>query len=432
MIVTSEDAKITKISVWAPVTSMIADPFKGSNLTYHPLVLEMKNKRPNGTKSWLLIGYNNNHGTGDINRDWTSLPTIDFLPEDKKLNRRIIAGSGGLLVIDVGHEECYQKSHQGKVAQTPNENFWKHPDIFMNFQSIVFVANPLTKEYIFLPPLPGRLMNKKIGKFIWRNNERTSYILILIGWNAEVEIRSEFGKNDRLTKMKKLKNDKILVESIGLFVYCSKEQCYIYCDEIKGRLGPYYSVGSSSIAILDYRIFVGGMNIIKNAKALEARIPCIYYFNISNSAGIKKLVLPFCFKGIPQSIILQAPRIVQGGLTRVFAVTCAAIAAITLYIVEIVFNEQKNVFLEFKLVATMPNNFFHKLFLKSPCNDYYEVSGCNNLISFKVGGKGISIVQYHTENSQWSSTNFPRHRPSNVACYHLADASYEPCFNARP
>lgn len=64
----------------------------------------------------------------------------------------------------------------------------------MDCQSDVFVANPLTREYIILPPLPiSRLMNKKIlGKFIWRNKERTSYILILIGWDVEVEESSKF------------------------------------------------------------------------------------------------------------------------------------------------------------------------------------------------------------------------------------------------
>lgn len=159
-------------------------------------------------------------------------------------------------------------------------------------------------------------------------------------------------------------------------------------------------MGNSCIAIIDYKFFVGGMKITKNAKLVEVEIPCVYYFNIITSARISKLILPFYFKGIPHSITLQAPKIVQGGPTQVFAISCATIAAITLYIVEIVINEQKQDFWEFKLIATMPNNFFYKIFSKSPCNDNYEVSGCNNIISFKVGGKEISIIQYHTTTSQ--------------------------------
>ena len=302
----------------------------------------------------------------------------------------------------------------------------------MNNQSMIFVANPLTREYIILPPVPGRLMNKKIGKFIWRNKERSSYMLILIGWDAEIEEGSKIQTNNGMKKNKFLTGNNKLIESIGLFVYCSQERCYIYYDEIEGSPIPFWTLGSSCIAVLGYKIFVGGMKITKNGKAQKLNSPCVYYFNISNSTSIKKLMIPFVFKGIPNSIILQAPKIVQGSQTRIFAITCATIAAITLYIVEIVINEKKQDFWEFKLVAEMPSKFFNKLFSKSPCNDIYEVSGCKGLISFKASGKGICIVQYHIENSQWSSTYFPRQKPSKVACYHLVDASYEPCFNARP
>jgi hypothetical protein len=264
------------------------------------------------------------------------------------------------------------------------------------------------------------------------NKERNSYILILIGWDADLEGRSKFKKNHVTTKNAIFKNNKEIMETIGLFVYCSEERCYIYCDEIEGRLVPFYYMGNSCIAIIGYKFFVGGMKMLKNKKSMEVESPCVFYFNISNSARIKKLMLPFCIKGIPHSITLQPPKIVQGGPTQVFAITCATTAAITLYIVEIVINEQKKDFWEFKLVATMPNKFFYRLFSKSPCNDKYEVSGCNNMISFKVGGKGTSIIQYDTENSQWHNIYFPEHKPSNVACYHLANASYEPCFNVRP
>jgi hypothetical protein len=94
-LITSKDDKITKLTEWAS-GNMFVDPIKREHFIYHPLLLETRNKKPNGSKSWLLMGYNNNHGTGDIYKMWTSLPTIDFLPEDKILNdRRIIAGSAG-------------------------------------------------------------------------------------------------------------------------------------------------------------------------------------------------------------------------------------------------------------------------------------------------------------------------------------------------
>ena len=98
-LIASKEAKITKLVVWAP-GSMFADPIQRTYFMYHPLVLETRNKKPDGSKSWLLVGYNNAHGTQDINRNWTSLPTIDFLPEDKILNdRRIIAGSAGKFMV---------------------------------------------------------------------------------------------------------------------------------------------------------------------------------------------------------------------------------------------------------------------------------------------------------------------------------------------
>jgi hypothetical protein len=93
--VISKDTKITKLVVWTP-GDMFVDPIKRIYFTYHPLILETKNKKPDGLNSWLLVGYNKKYNTSNVNKDWTSLPTIDFLPSDKTLcNRTIIAGSAG-------------------------------------------------------------------------------------------------------------------------------------------------------------------------------------------------------------------------------------------------------------------------------------------------------------------------------------------------
>lgn len=90
-----------KLIGWAP-WSMMLDPVTRTYFTYHPLVLETKHEKSDGKKNWLLVGYNKSYGNGELNKTWISLPTIDFLPDDKALNdRRIIAGSAGLLTTSL-------------------------------------------------------------------------------------------------------------------------------------------------------------------------------------------------------------------------------------------------------------------------------------------------------------------------------------------
>jgi len=338
----------------------------------------------------------------------------------------------GLLVIDGGQQRHCQNLHLLGKENISNETYWKLSNVYMDYQSIVFVANPLTKEYIILPPIPSRLMNQKIGKFIWRNKERTSYMLILIGYDIEVKSEYKLEKLEKITKYTNFDKKHKIRETIGLYVYSSQEKCYIYCDEIESRSIFLNYTKNSCIAIIGYKIFVGGMMIIQNSKSTQVESPCLYYFNISNSTCTKKLIIPFVLKGISYATPLQAPKLVQGSSKRIFAITCTKSVAITLYIVEVIIKEHKQDFWEFKLVATMPNNLFHKLVSKSTCIDNYEVSGCNSIISFKLGGKSIIVIQYHIKNSLWSSTYIPKQKPSNVASYHLVDATYESCFHARP
>lgn len=95
MLISKKD-KIKELTVWAPGT-MFSDFEAHKYHYYHPLVLETKNGSRCRGRSWFLVGFNKDHGTNDINKDWTSLPTIDYLPQDADLNdRRIIAGSAGI------------------------------------------------------------------------------------------------------------------------------------------------------------------------------------------------------------------------------------------------------------------------------------------------------------------------------------------------
>nr|XP_024400381.1 uncharacterized protein LOC112294316 [Physcomitrium patens]PNR35642.1 hypothetical protein PHYPA_021492 [Physcomitrium patens] len=435
-LVPTQNAKFTKLVVWAP-GSMFADPDTNTYFVYHPLVLETRNRKPNGSKSWLLVGYNDEHGTGDENRDWTSLPSIDFLPEHESLNnRRIIAGSAGLLVISAGQQGLNRKLSVEGVKQTPNERFWKHPEIYRSGQSIVFVANPLTREYIILPPIPGRLMHNKIGRFIWRNKERTSYVLVLVGWDVEIDAGPQLHQSrNKSTKCALQTNMGETRETIALFVYCSEERCYIYGDEIRGRPSSLCSMGNSGVATIGHGVFVGGMNTPRHTTSTNPLTPCVYYFNISDHAKMKKLIIPFFISDPPRSMPLEAPKVVQAGPLRIFATTRATVAAITVYVVEMVLDEHEQAFQKFKVVATMPRKFYHRLMSKSPCNQEYSVSSCHGVISFMASRTPVCVVRFHVDRLAWSSSCFPRQMPSSDAfsCqYHLVDAASEPSFHAKP
>jgi len=92
---TSENSKNKNLIVWVP-RSTFANPIKKTYFIYHPLIFESIEKNHNNLNSWLLVGYINKYGTNKMNQKWTSLPTIDFLPNDKSIyNIRIIAGSAG-------------------------------------------------------------------------------------------------------------------------------------------------------------------------------------------------------------------------------------------------------------------------------------------------------------------------------------------------
>lgn len=340
----------------------------------------------------------------------------------------------GLLVVDGGLQGREQEMKLWGRLQTPNENFWRHPEIYKGYQSVVFITNPLTREYIILPPLPGRLLNKKVGKFIWRNMERTSYILILIGWDSEKDkTASKRSKHElTMTNRNMALPTRRFGEKIGVFVYCSEVRCYVYCDEIEGRPTPYRLMGSSGIGVIGYGIFVGGMKVTpKSTRSEDNKCPCVYYFNVSSLSNIKKHVIPFVVEGIPDSINLQAPKVVQGGLSRVFATTRATSAATTLYVVEIVLNDLRQ-FQSFQLKASMPKGYFRRMFKKSPSNDVYEVSSCNGVLSFKGSGKQNVVVFYDVQEETWYDTNFPRQKNKIAGHYNMADAAYEPNFLARP
>lgn len=331
-------------------------------------------------------------------------------------------------MIDGGHQGNTQTLRLWGRPQIPNEMFWKHPEIYKESQSMVFITNPLTREYILLPPVPGRLMNKKSGRFIWRNKERTSYLLILVGWDAEIDRRSQLGNTLDSTKKKNG-----YTERIGLFVYCSRSRCYVYYDELEGRPLPFRQNGGSCIGIINYGIFVGAMKVNWKTKPKEDKYPCVFHFNISNLSSIKKTMIPFVVKGILSSMNMQAPKVVQGGPSRIFAITRASSSAITLYVVEIILDDRMQEFQSFKLVTSMPRPYFRKLFCKKPCNDPYEITSCNGVISFmKSGSKENLVILYNVNKAEWYKTNFPRQVTEKVPRYHLADATYEPNFLARP
>jgi hypothetical protein len=61
----------------------------------------------------------------------------------------------------------------------PNEKFWNNEKARKQCggQSMVCVTNPITREFIVLPPIPKRRLNSKIAKFVFTDPVRDCVFL---------------------------------------------------------------------------------------------------------------------------------------------------------------------------------------------------------------------------------------------------------------
>jgi len=316
--------------------------------------------------------------------------------------------------VDTGNQgPAFKVKPKGGTPMVVNEKFWKH-GIYPHPQSIVYVTNPLTQEYRILPPVTGRLLKGKAARLVWRNMERTSYMLILVGYDDKVP-----GSQKRKREFE---------DQVGIFVYCSELESYSHADCIYGRPNVRIREGDSGLGVIGYGVYFGGYSSRKLGN--QPQCPCVYYFNVSKNDKCHEQT-PFTVPELPDGISLLAPRVLQVGPERLFAVTRQSESLGAVFLTDILLTE-KGRCNGFQLIATTPDDVNNEIFRKTECDSLCDVSACCGIIAIRGGGRSNVVALYNVELNKWSITRFPRQRDVKVAYFKMMEAAYEPNFLARP
>jgi hypothetical protein len=247
------------------------------------------------------------------------------------------------------------------------------------------------------------------------NMERNKYHLVMAGWDT----------------IKKKKENK-LSDILCVIVYSSEKQCFVHANYIeRARPIPVHECGRSGMAIVNYGVYFGGQRVIERVDDEEICVPAIYYFNISDSS---KQCLCFDFILLNMAVReVQAPKVVQAGPDRVFAITRYAQLPTIMWIVEVELQPDGTPTGCFRKIpcGVMPCEFYEQLF---PTEDEallpYECTSVDGRITFKVHSERNLLVSYDITKFEWRIFDFPT-KPEQKD-FQLCDGCYEPVFIARP
>ncbi|XP_073385158.1 uncharacterized protein [Physcomitrium patens] len=391
---------------WSPLN--FKDDTQKAYYRYQPCLLET------GTKLYYVVCLE--PGISDYKyigtHSWIALPPLNFLPPGCD---RVIAGSAGLLVLDGGEQPGAMPITLWGRPAVPNDKFWKDGKARKQSggQSIVCVANPLTREFVLLPPIPKRRVHGKIAKFVFSDLSRKKYHLVIAGWD---------------TMRKKGK----IADIMCVVVYSSEKQCFVHANSIeKARPIPYHECGRSGMAVVNFGVYFGGVKILERINDEDIDIPAIYYFNISDS---KRQCMCFDFKlDYMAGREVQPPKVLQAGPTQVFAVTRYATIPTIIWIVEVELHPDGMPTGKYKKVpgGVMPSLLYLRLF---PSEDEallpYECTGVDGKITFKVNNEQNVLVTYDSIRCMWGIFEHPKYEDQRN--FQLFDGCYEPDFTARP
>jgi hypothetical protein len=323
----------------------------------------------------------------------------------------------GLLVIDGGEQPGHEPIMLWGKYQIPNEKYWMKQKTRMQSggQSLVCVTNPLTREFILLPPILKRRVNDKIAKFVFINKERTIYNLVIVGWDY-IE-----------------KNGKI-EDILCVIVYSSQTQKFVHANCIeKARPIRYHECGRTGMAVINYGVYFGGLQVVTRVDDVnELEIPAIYYFNISHNRK-QSLCFDFSLVNIAGRPI-QAPKVVQAGGHRVFAATRYVQIPTIIWLVEVLLHNDGTPTGTYQTLpnGVMPTIFFKTLFpSEREALLPYECTNADAKIAFKVGTSNNLIVMYDMNTFEWNITEFPCQK-NQPEFFSMCDGCYEPNFLARP
>ena len=373
-------------------------------------------------------------------KQWLSMPNLRFMPNGVTT---VIAGNAGLLVVGGGNQpqplSTNRLKNEWAKLQEPYRHVWQELDYQeAKGQSMIFVVNPLTREYRLLPPIPFKVLRGMAADFKFYEVDRIDYRLIVVG-TCESKTMSE-----DVTIVQKKSKSRSKQSNVALAIYCSRQNKWVHFDLIpnaSSSLPPkdLTYCGRSGIALLDHSVFYGGLMLTSDIyKHFGAQVPALFYFNFKNG---EEQHLAFDFSTVAMQYVVEVvepPRLLKIGLETIFAVTLGVSPVDNedpkFIITQVLLNEDGSPSGSFNMVrnGVMPYRLFQLLFRTRvidndvlekytegnllPSNvqekegrppPVWEVVGNENFVAVKIASQDPLIALYDVKSMEWGYTAFP-------------------------
>jgi hypothetical protein len=447
---------------WTPLM-YVTEKLPKFYVRYFPCVLKTNTMEILGLDPRKYVGSRSSDDNTRGPQDWICLPSLKYFPVRME---RVIAAAAGLLAVDGGIQpiELEMRNNVNKdqwtKLQAPNNNYWEMPDYQdCKGQSILAVTNPLTQEYKLLPPIPHKILQDKVGAFVFTDASRTAYRLIVLGW-VTLKISQEAEDEHKALGSRFTPRPQ---KEVALVIYSSDHERWVHFDKVSNVHNAHARLGGhTGCVVMNYGIYFGGLRVTPTPKQRQDfHTAVIIYFNCSKSRR-QQLVLDFNVTGQFSITMSEPPKVVRAGDNKIYAIArevahIKAKQVIRCFVTQVSLNADGSPNGSYEPAANgeMPKHIIDKLFLKGGSklkrnnnNDDsdkksiiqrgYDVQGGDRVLAFKVSLWDPDIALYHFDTGVWTMTAFPMERiiatapKKNVRDWDLIEGTYEPMWLAIP
>lgn len=418
------DIDTTKVSIWNPQIYM-DDGLKTYN-RYFPIVLKKS------TKKLLAFDYRNNADIDEIvtyshDKSWTIMPSLEWIKSDILISR-VIAANDGLLVLDSG-KPAISTIHINYKWVFYEKNI-DDTSIYEKNQSLLTIINPLTHEYLFLPPIPFNAFKEKIGYLSFSNAKERNYQLFILGCD---EIEPTIEDQDEHIRKYGINAPKMRPTHIVNFaIYSSANKKWNNFDHFENTKTNHFQskTGHGSCAVINYGFYFGGLQLVPcPKKIMDDELPSIFYINC-NIKKYQHLTHHFLLYGIGNIRIPEAPKLIRVANNKIYAITRETTNKIyknPMVLIEVLLDEDGTPNGKYAPVVNgiMPDAYLNKLKLSSPPQKDYEVYSSGDLIAFK-GSYPIFVI-YDVYKTKWKLLRYERYLDSSEKKNHtVIEGVYQP------
>jgi len=397
----------SKINIWNPQLYM-DDVLKTYN-RYFPIVLNTS------TKKVLAFDYRNNEDIDDISKDcnqkgWFIMPSLEWIKSP--IIARVIAANDGLIVLDSKKPaiSTIHINYKWVFYETQKLNNY----IYEKDQSLLTIINPLTHDYMFLPPIPYNVFKKKIGYLSFSNAKDQNYRLFILGCEKIEPTVADIIEHAQKYGKKIPKKRPIYI--VNFAIYSSIDKTWNHLDHFEHTKTNHFedTGGHGNCAAINYRFYFGGLQVVPCLeKIVDDELPSIFYINCEKRR-YQHLIHRFLLHGIGNIRIPEAPKLVRVSNNRIYAITREATLTSNIeknvVIVEVLLDEDGTPNGKYALVVNgiMPEVYALKLFKNRWQKGVikYEVYSSGDLIAFRVSQP--QFVIYDVNKTTWRLIRLPQ------------------------